>query len=158
MSADLYNQLHETVDWEREITPWDVVALSIEKGCTPWYDPRFVQGYHQLLADCFYDTSCWIKGKYYAHLALESMPHGIDDDLLAIAANLATGRLPETETWNAGNPYVCPWPAPISRYVSPWNGLMLLWASQDYANKRLMWKLKAKASGYKSPRRGMYTA
>ena len=155
--SNLYNSLHQTIDWEQGVTPWDVVALAIEHGHTPWYDPRFIQGYHQLLFDCFQLTSHWIKGRYYAKLALENMPHGIDDDLLAIAATLAAGRLPETQSWNAGNPYACSWPAPLSQYSSPWNGLMVRWTIEDKVNKHLARRLKLKSSGYKSPRRDMYT-
>ena len=156
--SSLYNSLYHTIDWENGVTPWDVVALAIEHGHTPWYDPRFIQGYHQLLFDCFQLTTHWIKGLYYAQFVLEHMPQGIDDDLRTIAAALAAGRLPQTDTWNAGNPYTCSWPAPLAQYTSPWNGLMVRWTMVDNTHKRLARRLKLKTSGYQSPRRDMYTA
>lgn len=153
---NLFDQLYATVDYEQGVSPWDVVEAAILQGCTPWYDPRFIKGFHELLFACFQSTAHWLKGQYYAQLVLERMPKGIDEDLLAVATALADGQLPEVDSWNMGNPYASSWPAPIGQYCYPWNGMMLRWALETNANKRLARRLKLKASGYQSPRRQMY--
>lgn len=153
---NLFDQLYATVDYEQGVSPWDVVEAAILQGCTPWYDPRFIKGFHELLFACFQSTAHWLKGQYYAQLVLEGMPKGIDEDLLAVATALADGQLPQVESWNMGNPYASSWPAPIGQYCYPWNGMMLRWALEANANKRLARRLKLKASGYQSPRRQMY--
>lgn len=153
---DLFDRLYTTIDYEQAITPWDVVETAISHGCTPWYDPRFIKGFHELLFACFQNTAHWLKGQYYAQLVLQEMPQGIDADLLAVATALADGWLPEVESWNMGNPYASSWPAPVGQYCYPWNGKMLRWALEIKANKRLARRLKLKASGYQSPRRQMY--
>lgn len=155
--ADLFDQLYTTIDYRHGISPWDIAESAIEQGATPWYDPRFVKAFHELLFACFQDTAYWLKGKTYTQLILDQMPAGIDDDLITIARALQDGRLPEVDSWNAGNPFACPWPAPITRYCYPWNGHMLQWALAEKANRRLARRLKLKASGYQSPRRQIYS-
>ena len=153
---NLFDQLYATIDYERGVTTWSIVEAAISQDCLPWYDPRFVKGFYELLFDCFQDTAHWLKGQYYARLVIEQMPEGIDEDLLAVATALANGRLPAVESWNAGNPYVSLWPASVEQYCYPWNGKMLRWAIETKANKRLTRRLKLRASGYESPRRQMY--
>ena len=155
--ANLFDQLYKTVDFERGITPWHVTKVAISHSCTPWYDPRFIEGCYELLFACFQNTAYWLKGQYYARLVLEKMPTGIDDDLLAVVTALVEGRVPNVESWNAGNPYASSWPAATVQYCYPWNGKMLRWAIEEKANKRLARRLKLKASGYQSPRRQMYS-
>ena len=154
--ANLFDTLYQTIDYEQGVTPWDVVETAIAHGCTPWYDPRFVKGFYELLFACFQNTAHWIKGQYYAELVIEEMPQDIDQDLFAVATALATGHLPDVDSWNAGNPYASSWPAATAQYCAPWNGKMLRWAIETKANKRLARRLKLKASGYHSPRRKMY--
>lgn len=156
MTRTLFDRLHETVDYAKGICPWDAVEAAIQGDCLPWYDPRFIKGYHQLLFGCFLKTSGWIKGKYYAQLVISEMPAGIDDDLIQKAQALIEGRLPESETWNAGNPYVCTWPAAVGQYYHPWNGVMFRWALAHKQQQCLAGRLRIKASGYRSPRRNIY--
>ncbi|MEO0377000.1 MAG: hypothetical protein AAF329_20775 [Cyanobacteria bacterium P01_A01_bin.17] len=154
--GNAFDRLYPTINYETGITPWSIVAESIEQGCLPWSDPRFIQNYYHLLCNTFRHTSRWLKGQYYAQLVLDQMPPDIDDDLRAIAAAVVQGRIPESESWNGGNPYLCTWPATHLDYCYPWNGLMFRWALGHIANKRMLRRLKHKVSGYKSPRRNQY--
>lgn len=152
----LFERLYAKVDYDKGICPWEIVKIAVEQDCFPWYDPRFIKGYYDLLADCFLNTATWIKGQYYARLVISRMPRGIDDDLIEIAEALSQGELPKSETWNIGNPYVCHWPAPTPQYCRPWNGHMLLWSLAYREYRRLERREKFKATGYRSPRRNMY--
>lgn len=156
MDQTLFDELYATVDYAKGICPWDAVKASIEQSCLPWYDPRFIKGYHELLYGCFLNTVTWLKGQYYAELVLSHMPPGIDDELLQIAQSLNEGKLPESGAWVDGNPYMCSWPAVIGQYVYPWNGCMVRWAIAHKEQRRLLRRLKVKASGYRSPRRNIY--
>ncbi|NEQ33294.1 MAG: hypothetical protein F6K04_20220 [Leptolyngbya sp. SIO4C5] len=156
--SNLFERLYSSIDYEKGITPWDIVAASVEGNCLPWYDPRFIKGYYELLFFCFLDTAGWLKGQHYAKRVIEDMPTGIDDDLKTIATALCAGQLPQVNSWNAGNPFTCSWPAPITHYCYPWDGKMWLWAISHKAHRQLARRLKVKASGYQSPRRAIYHA
>lgn len=155
--ANRFEQLYQMIDYEQGITPWEVVEQAIQQDCTPWSDPRFIKGYYELLFACFQNTAHWLKGQYYAQLVLSQMPRGIDDDLMNTAQALNTGQLPQGDAWNVGNPFACLWPAPVSQYCYPWDGPMFCWTMAQKAHQRLARRLQLKASGYQSPRRGIYS-
>ena len=85
------------------------------------------------------------------------MPDGVDNDLIEIAQSLSRGEVPEKGAWSNGNPYVCSWPAVIGEYIYPWNGRMVRWVIAYEEQQRLVRRLKVKVSGYRSPRRNMYS-
>ncbi|MEM9770005.1 MAG: hypothetical protein AAF889_00115 [Cyanobacteria bacterium P01_D01_bin.73] len=72
MASNLFDQLYANIDCEKGIYSWTVAETAIEQNCLPWYDPRFIKGYHELLFVCFistHSTQHWGASLFLWHFA-----------------------------------------------------------------------------------------